>query len=98
MVVPSSPGTADAQPVRRWERPGVVLVGYSMGADVLPFMVNGLPPDTPAPSRHGAAGAADDAVFVLGVEQWWGPTTAPTLPEIQRLAVSPVVCAYGVGG
>ncbi|HET7231750.1 MAG TPA: AcvB/VirJ family lysyl-phosphatidylglycerol hydrolase [Longimicrobium sp.] len=86
---------------RQWERPGVVLVGYSMGADVLPFMVNRLPPDTRAAIRGLVLlGAADDAVFVFRVEEWWGPTSAPvlaTLPEIQRLSITPVICAYGVG-
>jgi len=86
---------------RRWDRPGVVLVGYSMGADVLPFMVNRLPADTRAAIRGIVLlGAADDAVFVFRVEEWWGPTSAPTLPtlpEIQRLSIRPTICAYGVG-
>jgi type IV secretory pathway VirJ component len=86
---------------QRWHRDGVVLVGYSMGADVLPFMVNRLPPDTRRAVRGIALlGAADDAVFVFEVEEWWGPTAAPTLPslpEIQKLSVEPRICAYGDG-
>jgi type IV secretory pathway VirJ component len=86
---------------QRWNRPGVVLVGYSLGADVLPFMVNRLPPDTRAAIRGIVLlGAADDAVFVFRVEEWWGPTSAPTLPtlpEIQRLGITPTICAYGMG-
>lgn len=85
----------------KWHRPGVVLVGYSLGADVLPFMVNRLPPDTRHAVRGVALlGAADDAVFVFRVEEWWGPTSAPTLPslpEIRKLRVEPRVCAFGQG-
>jgi type IV secretory pathway VirJ component len=85
----------------RWHRPDVVLVGYSMGADVLPFLVNRLPPDTRGAVKGLALlGVSDDAVFQFRVEEWWGPTSAPTLPtlpEIQRLSVPLRFCAYGDG-
>ena len=85
----------------RWHRPDVVLVGYSMGADVLPFLINRLPPDTRAAVKGLALlGPADDAVFEFRVEEWWGPTSAPTLPtlpEIAKLTVPERFCAFGVG-
>ena len=86
---------------RAWGRDRVVLVGFSMGADVLPFLVNRLPPETRA--RVGGVallGLAHDAVFEFRVEQWWGTSSAPrraTRPEVERLAGLPVVCVWGRG-
>lgn len=85
----------------RWHRPDVVLVGYSMGADVLPFLVNRLPDDTrQAVKGLALLGVSDDAVFQFRVEEWWQQTSAPTLPtlpEVQRLTVPNRFCAYGEG-
>ena len=87
--------------LRRWERDRVVLVGYSMGADVLPFLVNRLPPETR--SRIGGVALlalANDAVFAFRVEQWWGTSGAPALatrPEVERLADLRVLCVHGRG-
>lgn len=86
---------------REWGRERVVLVGYSMGADVLPFMVNRLPADTRA--RIGGVALlalAHDAVFEFRVEQWWGTSRAPpraTRPEVERLGDLAVVCVWGRG-
>ncbi|HEU0013251.1 MAG TPA: AcvB/VirJ family lysyl-phosphatidylglycerol hydrolase [Longimicrobium sp.] len=87
---------------REWGRDRVVLVGYSMGADVLPFLVNRLPADTRARVAGLAlAGMAADAVFEFRLEQWWGPSTAPrhpVLPELRRLMGGvPVTCLWGAG-
>jgi type IV secretory pathway VirJ component len=105
---PKSPeqGARDLDAVIRhyagvWGRDRVVLVGYSMGADVLPFLVNRLPPETRG--RIGGVallGLAHDAVFEFRVEQWWGTSSAPrraTRPEVERLAGLPVVCVWGRG-
>lgn len=84
-----------------WGRERVVLVGYSMGADVLPFLVNRLPADTRA--RIGGVALlalAHDAVFEFRVEQWWGTSSAPRLatrPEVERLGDLPVLCVWGRG-
>ena len=84
-----------------WGRGRVVLVGYSMGADVLPFLVNRLPPETRA--RVGGVALlalAHDAVFEFRVEQWWGTSGAPrraTRPEVERLDGLPVLCVWGRG-
>lgn len=84
-----------------WGRERVVLVGYSMGADVLPFLVNRLPDDT----RRRIGGVAlvalaHDAVFEFRVEQWWGTSSAPrraTRPEVERLGDLPVLCVWARG-
>lgn len=84
-----------------WKKQRVVLVGYSMGADVLPFLVNRLPADTRARVAGVALVAmAHDAVFEFRVEQWWGTSGAPkraTRPEVERLAGLPVVCVWARG-
>jgi type IV secretory pathway VirJ component len=86
---------------REWGRERVVLVGYSMGADVLPFLVNRLPEDTR--KRIGGVALlalAHDAVFEFRIEQWWGTSSAPrraTRPEVERLADLPVLCVWGRG-
>jgi type IV secretory pathway VirJ component len=85
----------------RWGRDRVVLVGFSMGADVLPFLVNRLPADT----RQRIGGVAllalaHDAVFEFRIEQWWGTSSAPrfaTRPEVEKLAGLEVVCVWGRG-
>lgn len=84
-----------------WGRERVVLVGYSMGADVLPFLVNRLPAETRA--RIGGVALlalAHDAVFEFRVEQWWGTSGAQrraTRPEVERLGDLPVLCVWGRG-
>ena len=86
---------------RQWGRERVVLVGYSMGADVMPFLINRLPADTRA--RIGGVALlalAHDAVFEFRIEQWWRTSSAPrraTRPEVERLGDLRVVCVWGVG-
>lgn len=85
----------------QWGREKVVLVGFSMGADVLPFLINRLPVDTRA--RIGGVallGMAHDAVFEFRIEQWWGTSSAPrfaTRPEVEKLGDLPVLCVWGRG-
>jgi len=78
---------------------GVILVGYSFGADLLPFMINRLAPDTRAEVRQvSLVGIADRASFeirlqgILGAKNTNGP---PTLPELQKLKNIPIQCIYG---
>ncbi len=83
----------------RWERPRVLLVGYSFGADALPFLVSRLPPAT----RARVAGVAlvamgRDASFHFRPVDWISrrpPTRFRTVPEVGRLAGLPVACVYG---
>jgi type IV secretory pathway VirJ component len=78
-----------------WGRPRVVLVGYSFGADVLPFLVNRLG-DVPRRqvTRVVLLGASDHAAFEFHVADWFGgghDAGFPTRPELARLPV-PVTC------
>jgi len=84
-----------------WKRERVLVVGYSMGADVAPFLINRLPPPTRARVDAAALIAmAHDAIFEFHVHQWWGPSSAPSLatrPEVERLRPLRVVCIHGRG-
>jgi phosphatidylglycerol lysyltransferase len=84
----------------RWHAKRVALIGYSFGADVMPFVYNRLPPHlrdrVDQVSLLGFASAADFEVRVTG---WLGlpPSAAalPVLPEIARLPPALVQCFYG---
>jgi type IV secretory pathway VirJ component len=84
-----------------WGRERVLVVGYSMGADVAPFLINRLSDDTRGRLRAAALVAmAHDAVFEFRVEQWWRDTSAPTRavrPEMERLRGLRVLCIHGEG-
>ena len=83
---------------RAWGRAHALLIGYSQGADTLPFMVNRLPPET-----HGMVGytvllgISDNAVFEFHVASWLGEPAKglPTAPELERWSGSPYLCVYG---
>lgn len=84
--------------VDAWHRPRVLLIGYSQGADVLPFLVNRLP--DPVHRRiEGAAliGVSTEAFFEFSVSHWIGTPTGglPVVPEITRGRLGRVACIYG---
>jgi type IV secretory pathway VirJ component len=78
----------------------VALIGYSFGADVLPFAYNRLPESARNKvtmlSLLGFAAGADFEIRVVG---WLGmPPSAdalPTAPEIARVPPELVQCFYG---
>jgi type IV secretory pathway VirJ component len=83
-----------------WGKRSAVLVGYSMGADVLPFMVDRLP----AALRDridlvALLGPEKTASFEFHVAQWLGggsSTDRPVMPEVRRMAGRPrLLCLYG---
>ncbi|MDP3294673.1 MAG: AcvB/VirJ family lysyl-phosphatidylglycerol hydrolase [Nevskia sp.] len=84
------------------KRPKVLLIGYSQGADVLPFALNRLS----ATSRSEIAlavllGLAEHAQFEFHLSSWVGTADGgmPTRPEMARLQTSPanppMLCVYG---
>jgi type IV secretory pathway VirJ component len=76
----------------------VALVGYSQGADVLPFAVNRLPPATRAQVALTAVmGMSEHALFEFHVSSWISDDNSgpATLPEVERIAGTPVLCIYG---
>ena len=83
---------------REWGRPRVLLIGYSQGADVLPFMINRLPEST----RRMIAGTAligisTEAFFEFSVSHWIRTPTGglPVQPEIDGGRLGPVWCIHG---
>ncbi len=82
----------------RWKRSEVVLIGYSQGADVLPFAINRLPAGTRARIRSTALlGPGQNASFEFHVTNWIGPSgDRPIAPEARKLSASTTLCVYGV--
>jgi type IV secretory pathway VirJ component len=83
-----------------WGRQRAVLVGYSMGADVLPFMVDRLPEALrDRIDLVALLGPEKMASFEFHVTQWLGggsSTDRPVMPEVKRLAGKPrLLCLYG---
>jgi type IV secretory pathway VirJ component len=82
-----------------WNRHRVLLIGYSQGADVLPFAVNRL-----APATHSMImtttllGLGRNAAFEFHLANWVGTATGlPILPEYQKLSRATTLCVYGAG-
>ena len=76
----------------------VLLIGYSQGADVLPFALNRLPPATRARVALAVLmGMSEHALFEFHVSSWLssGNSGRPTLPEVNRIAGLPLLCIYG---
>jgi type IV secretory pathway VirJ component len=76
----------------------VLLIGYSQGADVLPFAVNRLPPASKAQVALVAIlGMSEHALFEFHVSNWLSDDNSgpPTLPEVNRITGVPVLCIYG---
>jgi type IV secretory pathway VirJ component len=84
-----------------WKRKDALLVGYSLGGEVLPFMVDRLPPDLLAKVRMVALlGPGRTTSFQFRLSEWLGHgggENRPVAPEVARLKGKPVVCIYGGG-
>jgi type IV secretory pathway VirJ component len=83
---------------RTWNKSHVILVGYSQGADTMPFMVNRLPASSRAKVDLTALLAlSDNALFEFHVASLLGsaPRGIPIAPELTHWSGSPYVCIYG---
>jgi type IV secretory pathway VirJ component len=82
----------------RFGKRRVLLIGYSQGADVLPFAVNRLPQATRTRVALTAIlGMSEHALFEFHVSSWISDDTSgpPTMPEVNRISGAPVLCIYG---
>ncbi len=85
---------------RVWNKNDVVLVGYSLGADVLPFMANRLPLDL-LDSVRGIVllGPGKATEFEFHFTEWLGEASGKAarlvLPEVEKLRGKKVLCVYG---
>ncbi len=84
-----------------WNKQQAVLIGYSFGADVLPFLVNRLPPDL-----HERVplivllGPSERASFEFHIGSWLGrddKTARPVAPEIEKISGVKIYCFHGEG-
>ena len=84
----------------QWSVQRIVLVGYSRGADMAPFIANRLPDDL----RQQVAliallGPAERANFQFHwadlLTETSKPSDPPILPELERLRGTRVLCVYG---
>ncbi len=83
-----------------WDRREVAVIGYSRGAEVVPFMVDRLAPDLLAKVRLVALlGPSRMAGFQFHFADWFTDenraSSLPVLPEARRLADRPLLCFYG---
>jgi type IV secretory pathway VirJ component len=83
----------------KWGRPKVLLIGYSFGADILPFTVNQLSDQSRSHVRLvSLLGFAKKADFEVGIGGWLGVESsdaADTLPEVAKLPPVALQCVYG---
>ncbi|MDR2871214.1 MAG: cutinase family protein [Xanthomonadaceae bacterium] len=82
-----------------WGKTRVILVGYSQGADVLPFAINRMPASSRSMIVQTALlGLGKNASFEFHVSNWIGGSggdALPILPEVKRLSEKDTLCLYG---
>ncbi|MGD9842009.1 MAG: AcvB/VirJ family lysyl-phosphatidylglycerol hydrolase [Steroidobacteraceae bacterium] len=83
-----------------WQRPRIILLGYSFGADVLPAIINALPAaDRARIISVGLLSLLPRTSFEIHVAGWLGQVVgeAEVKPQLDKLAAAgiPVTCVYG---
>jgi type IV secretory pathway VirJ component len=81
-----------------WKKKNALLVGYSQGADVLPFAINRLPAATRSLVHLTTLiGVSESAAFEFHVANWIGADSGglPVKPEIDKLSSADTLCVYG---
>jgi len=86
--------------MRVWHRDRVALLGYSRGADLVPFAASRLSPEH---RRQLALVAMLGLADAAGFECHWSDLVAdvrrstdrPVVPELERLSDVPLLCIYG---
>jgi type IV secretory pathway VirJ component len=82
-----------------WNKDKVALIGYSLGADVLPFMANRLPPDLLSRvALITLLGPDTEVDFEFHLMDWLGGRSRSSkriLPEVAKLEGKRLLCVYG---
>lgn len=82
-----------------FHRTRVLFVGYSFGADDLPYIVGGLPASVrPAVARVSMLGLSGTADFQFHLASWLdvaGKGALPTRPAVEALRGTPMQCVRG---
>jgi type IV secretory pathway VirJ component len=84
----------------RFGKKRALLIGYSQGADVLPFALNHMPAATLSNVALAVLmGMSEHALFEFHVTSWISNDSSgpATLPEVNRIRGIPVLCIYGEG-
>jgi type IV secretory pathway VirJ component len=84
----------------KWHASKVALIGYSFGADVIPFAYNRLPDTLRSQvALIALLGFSKAADFEITVSGWLGeppgPKALPVLPEADKIPASLMQCFYG---
>lgn len=82
----------------QWKKSRAVLIGYSQGADVLPFAVPRLSEASRALVAHTVLlGPGEKASFEFRLSNWLKRDSAgrPLKPELQKLSAAQTLCVYG---
>ncbi|MEQ1887893.1 MAG: AcvB/VirJ family lysyl-phosphatidylglycerol hydrolase [Alphaproteobacteria bacterium] len=95
--------TADLDRILRyyaghWKKSRVILIGYSQGANVLPFAINRLAADTRSMVGQSVLmGLRGKASFEFHLGNWFGGESGgvPVLPEAIKLSAESTLCIYG---
>ena len=93
--------TVIAQYLEKWNKKKVILVGYSFGADTLPFIANNLSTKTQKQVALVALlGMGKTAAFEFRLSSWMDADKSsdrlPLLPEIEKMKWAKSICIYGV--
>ncbi len=83
-----------------WNKSEVILCGYSLGADVLPFMTSRLPQDLFSKVKLVVLiGPSAQTEFKFHLSDWMGggpgKDAVPVQPEIEKLKTLRITCFYG---
>jgi type IV secretory pathway VirJ component len=86
--------------LRAWQKEGAVLIGYSLGADVLPFMAARLPAELRSRIRLVALlGPSRETAFEFHLSDWMGGSGRarqyPVAPEVKKLEALRTLCFFG---
>lgn len=86
--------------LQKWNKKRVILIGYSFGADVLPFVANRLTSETQQKiSLIALLGMGKTAAFEFRLSSWMNADTnasrLPILPEIEKMQWAKSICVYG---
>lgn len=82
----------------QWKKSRALLIGYSQGADVLPFAVTRLPATSRGLVAHTVLiGPGEKASFEFRLSNWVKRDSGglPLKPELQKLKAAHTLCVYG---
>ena len=83
-----------------WNKNSIIVVGYSFGADVLPFMLNRIQADSLQKIKIiSLLGLSTTADFQFHFTDWFGShkhsTSLMVRPEVEKLRGKDILCFYG---